>query len=254
MMVHSKIPGMRLTDLLAGFPLTDPVPAIEIHNIASNSAEVTPGSAFIALPGMRSNGIDYAIDAAKAGAVAVIFDAADEYRIEREERRHLGFGQGVHFCLGAGLARLEGRIALNALLEDGRAGVADARGTLADVDSLFKEQTPEIRRTMANARLASDQLRLTLGEVRRSPWRLLYRPDQKELEFELLYDATRSYASAVSDLRAASESLQAVSTSGRSETADGESIESLLTGMAEAFSKYETAEQRFLQLLGANQP
>ena len=45
------------------------------------------------------------------------FVAPDEYRIDREERRHLGFGQGVHFCLGAGLARLEGRIALNALLD-----------------------------------------------------------------------------------------------------------------------------------------
>lgn len=45
------------------------------------------------------------------------FEAAEEYRVDREERRHLGFGQGVHFCLGAGLARLEGRIALNALLE-----------------------------------------------------------------------------------------------------------------------------------------
>lgn len=45
------------------------------------------------------------------------FDAPEEYRVEREERRHLGFGQGVHFCLGAGLARLEGRIALNALLD-----------------------------------------------------------------------------------------------------------------------------------------
>jgi len=83
MMVNDNIPGMRLTDLLAGFPLTDPVPAIEIHNIASNSAEVTPGTAFIALPGIRSNGIDYAIDAAKAGAVAVIFDANDEYSLKR---------------------------------------------------------------------------------------------------------------------------------------------------------------------------
>jgi cytochrome P450 len=45
------------------------------------------------------------------------FEAADEYRVDREERRHLGFGQGVHFCLGAGLARLEGEIVLNALLD-----------------------------------------------------------------------------------------------------------------------------------------
>ncbi len=45
------------------------------------------------------------------------FEAADEYRPQRSERRHLGFGQGVHFCLGAGLARLEGSIVLNALLD-----------------------------------------------------------------------------------------------------------------------------------------
>lgn len=45
------------------------------------------------------------------------FEAPEDYRPERTEKRHLGFGQGVHFCLGAGLARLEGRIALNALLD-----------------------------------------------------------------------------------------------------------------------------------------
>jgi hypothetical protein len=45
------------------------------------------------------------------------FEAPNEFRPERSEKKHMGFGQGVHFCLGAGLARLEGRIALNALLD-----------------------------------------------------------------------------------------------------------------------------------------
>ena len=45
------------------------------------------------------------------------FDAPDTYRLDRGDYRHLAFGQGRHFCLGAGLARLEGRLALEALLD-----------------------------------------------------------------------------------------------------------------------------------------
>jgi cytochrome P450 len=44
------------------------------------------------------------------------FDHADTLDLAREPNRHLAFGQGVHFCLGAPLARLEGQIAINSLL------------------------------------------------------------------------------------------------------------------------------------------
>ena len=44
------------------------------------------------------------------------FAGSEEYRLERGAARHLGFGFGVHFCLGAGLARLEARCVLEALL------------------------------------------------------------------------------------------------------------------------------------------
>ncbi len=46
-----------------------------------------------------------------------VFPDAETLDIAREPNRHLGFGLGIHFCLGAPLARMEGAIALNALLQ-----------------------------------------------------------------------------------------------------------------------------------------
>jgi cytochrome P450 len=44
------------------------------------------------------------------------FDNPDEFDIGRKPNPHLGFGQGVHYCLGANLARLELRVLYEELL------------------------------------------------------------------------------------------------------------------------------------------
>ncbi|WMX44285.1 cytochrome P450 [Streptomyces roseicoloratus] len=63
-----------------------------------------------------------------AGAVVVValasgardprrFPQPDAFDIRRDPRGHLAFGHGIHYCLGAPLARLEGKIAIRSLLE-----------------------------------------------------------------------------------------------------------------------------------------
>ena len=78
--------------------------------------------------------------------VMVIFGAAnrderrypnpDRFDVTRDAQGHVAFGHGIHFCLGAPLARVEARIALEALFKfDSLARTGDGKVEL--IDSIF---------------------------------------------------------------------------------------------------------------------
>jgi cytochrome P450 len=52
---------------------------------------------------------------AVAGRDPEAFDRPDELDLAREPNEHLAFGLGIHYCLGAPLARLEAQVALPVL-------------------------------------------------------------------------------------------------------------------------------------------
>lgn len=45
------------------------------------------------------------------------FENPEDFISDRKPNRHMGFGFGIHFCLGAPLARLEARVVLHTLLQ-----------------------------------------------------------------------------------------------------------------------------------------
>jgi cytochrome P450 len=61
------------------------------------------------------------------------FPDPDQFRWNRPMTRHLGFGQGHHYCIGTHVARLEGRVLLEELL---------ARTPRYEIDASRLETTP----------------------------------------------------------------------------------------------------------------
>jgi cytochrome P450 len=66
----------------------------------------------------------------------VQFQSPDVLDVTRDTRGHLGFGFGTHYCLGAGLARLEARAALEAFFSR-FVRVAGGEGRLERVPSML---------------------------------------------------------------------------------------------------------------------
>lgn len=64
-----------------------------------------------------------------------VFEAPFEFRIDRQPNRHLAFGIGEHFCLGANLARLELRVVFRLLAE--RLAEVDLMGPVERLRSSF---------------------------------------------------------------------------------------------------------------------
>jgi len=45
------------------------------------------------------------------------YENPDEFDMFRDSKQHIGFGFGVHVCLGMHLARMESRVAVNTLFD-----------------------------------------------------------------------------------------------------------------------------------------
>ena len=110
MMVHSGLPyTMTLPQLLKGFVDVQLLPDLPVQGISSDSQKVIHGDVFIAQAGLTHHAIDFAADAIKAGAVAVLYDADDSYCQQRVALLEKQFN--VHWQPVAQLNKITSKIA-----------------------------------------------------------------------------------------------------------------------------------------------
>ncbi|MHC4414797.1 MAG: MlaD family protein [Planctomycetota bacterium] len=139
---------------------------------------------------------------------------------------------------------------VHAVLATGREGLDQATAVLEDLHREFDIWSTDIGEALASARLTGQQLKLASIEVRRSPWKLLYRPSPSEVDHELLYAAARSFALAASDLKATTASIRRLLDRHREEVSeDPRTLELLNEYLGPSLERYAQAQQRLLDVL-----
>lgn len=119
---------------------------------------------------------------------------------------------------------------------------------LADVSDQAKSivvmNRDKIDELIENMNLVSANLKATSKEVRRSPWRLLYRPEEKELHSQNIYDAARAFSAGAEKLDSALSRLDSLSKAKPAGVpSDDPELQNIRRQVEETFSNFTKAEQ-----------
>lgn len=137
-----------------------------------------------------------------------------------------------------------------ALLARGGSAADEFRGLAERVDAVVARNEPALDEVLTRLRQTGDGAALFVQEVRAQPWRLLQRPNTKELREQLVYDAARAYAVAAGDLREAAASVEALVAAGATGTADGAAaLAAAAARLREATAQHAQAERGLLDRL-----
>jgi ABC-type transporter Mla subunit MlaD len=131
-----------------------------------------------------------------------------------------------------------------------KAGLAldTARSTLNNLKELSGDE--RIDRVINNIAEVSVNLKLTSEEVRRAPWKLLYKPTQKELKIQSLVDSAGAFAVGAERLdNTAFRFQKLMATPEDKAVLDKEQIKSMVAELETSFEQFRKAEKRFWEAL-----
>src|SRR5262245_32485650 len=124
-------------------------------------------------------------------------------------------------------------------LDDIREVAANARQASASARSILATNRSKIDNMIVSLKTASDNLKFATAEIRRSPWRLLYKPGPGEMANLNLYDSARQFAEGANAMADAAEALR---DSLKDPQADPKHVEALVQQLDQSFQKFTQVE------------
>jgi ABC-type transporter Mla subunit MlaD len=123
-----------------------------------------------------------------------------------------------------------------------------AQSTLTNLKEITADE--RIDRIISNVTVVSSNLKLTAQEVRRAPWKLFYKPEQKEFRIQALVDSAGAFAAGAERLDNTALRLQKLmSAAGDKPQVDKDRIESIFSELQASFEQFQKAEQKFWEEL-----
>jgi hypothetical protein len=139
-------------------------------------------------------------------------------------------------------------------LDGGVTAIGDASRILQNLEVQLTASMPSIRAVLQDAMVAAGELKLATIEIRRSPWRILYKPSPTELANENLFAAARDFTIAAGEARVAAESFQAVMENHPDRIDQDPELQAMIERfLADTLKRLEAAQSRLFSVIIGDQ-
>lgn len=123
-----------------------------------------------------------------------------------------------------------------------------AQSAIKNIEEYTSDE--RIDRIVGNLNEISINLKLTTQEVRRAPWKLLYKPKPKEFKIQALIDSAGAFAAGAENLDSTALRLQKLAERvDTDEQVDKDRIEQMVLELQTSFERFQEAEKKFWEQL-----
>ena len=139
-------------------------------------------------------------------------------------------------------------------LDGGVTAIGDASRILQNLEVQLTASMPSIRAVLQDAMVAAGELKLATIEIRRSPWRILYKPSPTELANENLFAAARDFTIAAGEARVAAETFQSVIEKHPDRIDEDPELQAMIERfLADTLKRLEDAQSRLFSVIIGDQ-